>query len=227
VAYGDESDAGFRGQAGYPIPDAARDQPNYIEGGVPGGGSNGDRHLLIVDRERWILYELFATRWDAGRSRWEADSGAIFDLSANDRRPDGWTSADAAGLPIYPGLVTYEEASSGVIDHAIRVTFEQTRRGYVSPATHYASDSCNRYRPSMGMRLRLAPSYDISGMTGTARVIAVAMKTYGLIVADNGSNWYISGSTDRRWNDENLNQLKEIPGAAFQMIDSGPETSPC
>jgi hypothetical protein len=220
--YGDESDPGP-----YPVPPGAP-----IEGGRR---SDGDRHLLVVRRPQAPggacgLFELYRAREGGGaRNAWRADSGAIFDLGTPlaGQRPDGWTSADAAGLPIYPGLVTYEEAASGEIDHAIRVTFEQTRRGYVSPATHYASDSCNAFRPPMGMRLRLAPGYDISGLTGTARVIAVAMKTYGLIVADNGSNWYISGSTDRRWNDENLNQLKEIPGSAFQVIGSGPETSPC
>ncbi len=221
-AYGDESDPGP-----YPVPPGAP-----IEGGRR---SDGDRHVLVVRRPQTPggpcdLFELYRARERGGtRNAWRADSGAIFDLGSPlaGQRPDGWTSADAAGLPIYPGLVTYEEATSGEIDHAIRVTFEQTRRGYVAPATHYASDSCHQYRPPMGMRLRLAPGYDVSGLTGTARVIAVAMKTYGLIVADNGSNWYISGSTDRRWSDENLNQLKEIPGDAFQVIDSGPETSPC
>ena len=220
--YGDESDPGP-----YPVPPGAP-----IEGGRR---SDGDRHVLVVRRPQvpggaCELFELYRARESDGyRNAWRADSGAIFDLGSPlaGQRPGGWTSADAAGLPIYPGLVTYEEAASGEIDHAIRVTFEQTRRGYVSPATHYASDSCNAFRPPMGMRLRLAPGYDISGLTGTARVIAVAMKTYGLIVADNGSNWYISGSTDRRWNDENLNQLKEIPGSAFQVVESGPETSPC
>ncbi|MFN8113940.1 MAG: fibronectin type III domain-containing protein [Solirubrobacterales bacterium] len=220
--YGDESDPGP-----YPVPPGAP-----IEGGRR---SDGDRHVLVVRRPRspggpCTLFELYRARERGGaRNAWSADSGAIFDLGSPlaGQRPNGWTSADAAGLPIYPGLVTYEEATSGVIDHAIRVTFEQTRRGYVAPATHYASDSCNQFRPAMGMRLRLAPDYDISGMTGTARTIAVAMKTYGLIVADNGSNWYISGSTDRRWNDENLNQLKDIPGTAFQVVDSGPEVSPC
>lgn len=220
--YGDESDPGP-----YPIPPGAP-----IEGGRR---SDGDRHVLVVRRPRnpggpCELYELYRARErGGGANAWNADSGAIFDLGSPlaGQRPDGWTSADAAGLPIYPGLVTYEEATSGVIDHAIRVTFERTRRGYIAPATHYASDSCHPDRPPMGLRLRLAPGYDISGLTGTARVIAVAMKTYGLIVADNGSNWYISGSTDRRWNDDDLNQLKEIPGSAFQVLDPGPETGPC
>ena len=221
-AYGDESDPGP-----YPVPPGAS-----IEGGRR---SDGDRHVLVVRRPQspggtCTLYELYRGREVGGaRGAWSADSGAIFDLGAPlaGQRPAGWTSADAAGLPIYPGLVTYEEVASGEIDHAIRVTFEQTRRGYISPATHYASDSCHRYRPPMGLRLRLGAGYDISAMTGAARVIAVAMKRYGLIVADNGSNWFISGSTDRRWSDANLNQLKSIPGVAFQVVAGGPEISPC
>jgi hypothetical protein len=176
------------------------------------------------------LFELYGAREVGGaRGGWNGDSGAVFDLGAPlaGQRPTGWTSADAAGLPIYPGLVTYEEVRSGAIDHAIRVTFERTRRGYVSPATHYASDSCHPHRPPMGLRLRLAAGYDTSALTGAARVIATAMKRYGLIVADNGSNWYITGSTDRRWDDEDLNQLKSIPGDAFEVVASGTETSPC
>jgi hypothetical protein len=221
-AYGDESDPGP-----YPVPPGAP-----VEGGRR---SDGDRHVLVVRRPQGSggpcrLFELYRARERGGaRNAWSGDSGAIFDLGAPlaGQRPDGWTSADAAGLPIYPGLVTREEVAAGEIDHAIRVTFEQTRRAYVSPATHYASDSCNPYRPAMGLRLRLSDGYDISAMNGAARVIATAMKRYGLIVADNGSNWFISGSTDRRWNDENLNQLKSIPGSAFEVIDPGPETSPC
>ena len=219
--YGDESDPGP-----YPIPPGAP-----IEGGRR---SDGDRHVLVVRRPRSVggpcrLYELYRGRENGGaRNAWSADSGAIFDLGAPlaGQRPEGWTSADAAGLPIYPGLVTFEEVASGEIDHAIRVTFEQTRRGYVSPATHYASDSCNPYRPPMGLRLRLGDGYDISAMTGAARVIAVAMKRYGLIVADNGSNWYISGSTDRRWNDENLNQLEGDPRRRLRGHRPGPRDDP-
>lgn len=221
-AFGDESDPGP-----YPVPPGAP-----VEGGRR---SDGDRHVLVVRRPRSPggacgLFELYGARETGGtRNAWSADSGAIFDLGAPlaGQRPAGWTSADAAGLPIYPGLVTYEEVASGEIDHAIRVTFERTRRGYVSPATHYASDSCAADRPPMGLRLRLAAGYDISGLSGAAQVIAVAMKRYGLIVADNGSNWFISGSTDPRWNDGNLNQLKAIPGAAFEVVAPGPETTPC
>jgi hypothetical protein len=219
TAYGDESDRGP-----YPIPPGAP-----VEGGKR---SSGDRHVLVIRRPRpsgggCDLFELYRA-FERGRG-YSAGSGSIFDLGSPlaGQRPDGWTSADAAGLPIYPGLVTYEEVQSGAIDHAIRVTFEETRRAYVSPATHYASDSCDPRLPAMGMRLRLRSGYDLSGLSGDARVIAAALKRYGMIVADNGSNWFISGSTDRRWNDENLNQLKSIPGSAFEVVRSGPQTSPC
>jgi hypothetical protein len=219
TAYGDESDRGP-----YPVPPGAP-----IEGGRR---SDGDRHVLVVRRPpspggACDLFELYRA-FQRGRG-YSADSGALFDLGSPlaGQRPDGWTSADAAGLPIYPGLVTYEEVRSGAIDHAIRVTFEETRRAYISPATHYASDSCNPNLPAMGMRLRLEPDYDMSGLSGDARVIATALKRYGMIVADNGSNWFISGSTDRRWSDGNLNQLKSIPGSAFEVVRSGPQTSSC
>jgi hypothetical protein len=220
--YGDESDRGP-----YPVPPGSP-----VEGG---SGSTGDRHVIVVRRpadpgDGCDLFELYRAfeRGDR-RNGWRADSGARFDLGSPlaGQRPDGWTSADAAGLPIYPGLVTYEEVSSGVIDHAIRITFDETRRGYVSPATHYASDSCSPNRPPMGLRLRLAGGYDTSGFSGQAKVIVTALKRYGVITADNGSNWYISGSTDRRWNDDDLDQLKRIPGSAFEVVDPGTETSPC
>jgi hypothetical protein len=222
AAYGNESDHGP-----YPIPPGAP-----VEGGAR---SNGDRHVLVVRRPApkgggCTLSELYRGFERGGpRNRWKADSGAVFDLGAPlaGQRPDGWTSADAAGLPIYPGLVTVEEVRSGVIDHAIRVTFEETRRGYLSPATHYASDSCDPDRPPMGLRLRLRGGYDLSGFHGDAKVIATALKRYGVINADNGSNWFISGSTDRRWDDENLNQLKDIPGSAFEVVRRGHETTPC
>ena len=222
TVYGSESDPGP-----YPIPPGAP-----VEGGR---GSDGDRHVLVVRRPpvpggACILYELYRAFERGGvRNRWDADSGAVFDLSSPlaGQRPDGWTSADAAGLPIYPGLVTYEEVRSGEVDHAIRVTFEQTRKGYLSPATHYASSSCEPDRPPMGLRLRLRAGYDISGFAGDARVIATALQRYGMIAADNGSNWFISGSTDPRWDDSDLDQLKAIPGSAFEVVRSGPETSPC
>jgi hypothetical protein len=213
TAYGDESDPGP-----YPIPPGAP-----IEGGR---NSDGDRHVLVVERPSGQngackLYELYRSFEKGGpKNLWTGDSGAVFDLGSPllGQRPDGWTSADAAGLPIYPGLVTLEEVRSGVIDHAIRITFSETRRAYIPPATHYASDSCNQNLPAMGERFRLRPGYDISGITGDARVIATALKQYGAIVADNGSNYFISGSTDPRWNDENLNQLKEIPASAFEVV---------
>ncbi len=222
TAYGGESDRGP-----YPIPPGAP-----IE---RGRRSDGDRHVLVVRRPRSSggscrLYELYrAFERGGARNAWSADSGALFDLGVPliGQRPAGWTSADAAGLPIYPGLVTLEEVRSGVIDHAIRITFDETRRGYLPPATHYASDSCNPDRPPTGLRLRLRAGYNLAGVSGDARVIATALKRYGVIVADNGSNWFIPGSADRRWNDANLNQLKEIPGGAFEVVGHGPETSPC
>jgi hypothetical protein len=213
TVYGDESDRGP-----YPIPPGAP-----IEGGRR---SDGDRHVLVVERpgapgQGCSLYELYRSFEKGGaRNLWTGDSGAVFDLGSPllGQRPDGWTSADAAGLPIFPGLVTYEEVASGEIDHAIRITFEETRRAYIRPATHYASDSCNQNLPAMGERLRLKAGYSLAGMSGDARVIATALKQYGAIVADNGSNWFISGSTDPRWDDDDLNQLKEIPGSAFEVV---------
>ena len=161
VAYGNESDSGIPGLPGYPIPDQARTQPNYIEGAMAGGGTSGDRHLLLIDRDRWVLYETFATRWNAGQSRWEAQSGAIFNLNTNDRRPEGWTSADAAGLAIFPGLIRYDEVNGpGEITHALRVTTRATN-GYVWPASHTAGSTAGA--PPMGTRLRLKAGRNISG----------------------------------------------------------------
>lgn len=206
-AYGDESDPGP-----FPIPFGAP-----IEGG---GSSDGDRHVLVVQEGTCQLFELY--RAFATQTGWAADSGARFDLRSNALRPLGWTSADAAGLPILPGLVRYDEVAAGAINHAIRVTFSQTQRGYILPATHFASSSTDPDLPPMGLRLRLAASYDISGLSGQARVIATAMQRYGLIVADNGSNWYFQGATDPRWDDDDLGQLKGIPGSAFEVVDTGP-----
>ena len=139
-----------------------------------------------------------------------------------------WTSADAAGLPILPGLVRYDEVEAGFIDHAIRITFERTRRAYLSPATHFASEDCAPNLPPMGMRLRLREGYDLTGMSDEARTIAEALKTYGAIVADNGSNFFITGASDERWNDDALGDLKDIPGAAFEVVDTGAEqTADC
>jgi hypothetical protein len=210
--YASESDLGAPGRPfGYPIPDVARTRSNYIEGGVAGGGTTGDRHLILIDRDRWLLYETWATRWNATLNRWEAGSGATFDLAANTRRPDGWTSADAAGLAIFPGLVRHDEvASSDPITHAFRVTTRATN-GYVWPASHAAGSTAGA--PPMGARLRLKASIDISGYPADVRKIFQAMKTYGLIVADNGTDMYVSGTMDPRWNNDVLNP-------AFHSLDA-------
>lgn len=207
TAYGDESDPGP-----FPIPASAP-----IEGGA---GSNGDRHVLVLQSGTCELFELYRAFPDG--AGWAADSGARFDLSSNALRPLGWTSADAAGLPILPGLVRYEEVAAGEIRHAIRITFSRTRRGYVLPATHFASSSTDPSLPPMGLRLRLKGSYDVRRLTGQSRVIATAMQRYGVIVADNGSNWFFQGAPSPGWNDDDLNQLKSIPGSEFEVVDTGP-----
>jgi hypothetical protein len=215
TAYGDESDPGP-----FPIPARAP-----VEGGA---GSDGDRHVLVVDRAACKLYELYrAFPRGGGRPSWNADAGTEWDLRSVARRPDSWTSADAAGLPIFPGLVRYDEAASGEIRHAIRVTFESTRDAWVHPASHCAGDTANPAAPPMGLRLRLKAGYGLGGFSGPALAVATAMKRYGLIVADNGSNWYFSGSSDRRWDDENLNQLKQIPGSAFEVVKSAAGVHAC
>lgn len=203
IDYADESDPGP-----YPIPDNVR-----VENG-------SDAHVLVVDQDNCKLYELFAAEKVEGG--WNAGSAAVFDLLSNALRPEGWTSADAAGLPIFPGLVRYDEAEAGAINHAIRFTASETQRGYIHPATHFASNSTDPDLPPMGLRVRMKADYDISGLTGHAKVIAQAMKKYGMILADNGSDWYFQGSMDPRWDDDNLNQLKDIPGSAFEVVDTGP-----
>jgi len=219
VAYGGESDAGFRGEKGYPIPEVAKTQPNYIEGGVPGGGGDGDRHMLIVDRDRWVLYELYAALWNEGGSRWEAGSGAIFDLSANGRRPEGWTSADAAGLALLPGLVRYDEARGGRVTHALRVTVRATD-GHVWPASHSAGNRGGAL--PMGARLRLKTSKDLSRYPAYIRAIFRAMQTYGLIVADNGSDMYVTGAMDSRWNNGELNPaFRSLTAGDFEVVQLG------
>jgi hypothetical protein len=199
TAYGDESDRGP-----YPVPRGAR-----VEGG-------GDRHVLVVQRGTCKLYELY----DAHRTPrgWNAASGAVFDLRSNRKRPKGWTSADAAGLPILPGLARADEANNGAIRHALRVTVQRTRRAYVPPARHFASDSEDPALPPMGLRLRLKATYDLGRFHGQARAILQALKRYGLIVADNGSDWFVSGTPDRRWDDDDLDQLKTVPGSAFEAV---------
>ena len=204
TAYGDESDAGAPGRPpGYPIPEEARTQPNYIEGGVAGGGLSGDRHLLIIDRDNWLLYETAATHWNPSLNRWEANCGAVFDMNRSDRRPDTWTSADAAGLAIFPGLVRYDEAfAAAEITHAFRVTVRATN-GYVWPASHRAGTTAGAL--PMGARLRLKASKSLSGYTPEVQRIFRAMQRYGLIVADNGSDMYVSGTMDPRWDNSVLN----------------------
>jgi hypothetical protein len=207
--YADESDPGP-----YPIP---ADAP--IEGGAASGG---DRHVLVIDRDHWKLYELFAAYPVAGSASWTAGSGAIFDLASDTLRPAGWTSADAAGLPIFPGLVRYDEVvEQGAILHALRFTVSHTRHGYVYPARHYASSDTNPLVPPMGMRVRLKATFDASGYPPSARVILQALKTYGMIVADNGSDWFISGAPDARWNDTELNSLKQVQGSNFEVVRMG------
>ncbi len=204
--YGSESDPGP-----YPIPPGAP---------VEGAGEAGDRHVLVLQKGSCRVYELYsAKRKGAG---WEAASGAVFNLRSNALRPEGWTSADAAGLPILPLLVRYPEVRSGQIDHALRVTVPRTQRGYIHPATHFASSNSDPSLPPMGLRLRLKASYSLAGFHGASLVVLRALKRYGLIVADNGSPWFISGAPDPRWNDEDLEQIKRVPGAAFEAVQSGP-----
>lgn len=206
TAYGDESDPGP-----YPAPLNAP-----IEGGA---NATGDRHVLVVQQGACKLYEMYRA-FPTG-SGWNADSGAVFDLSSNALRPEGWTSADAAGLPILPGLVRYDELKSGQINHALRFTVARTQRAYIHPAVHWASSYTATNLPPMGLRLRLKASFDTSPYTGDTRVILEALKKYGMIVADNGSNWFISGATDSRWNDTDLDQLKNVPGSAFEVVTTG------
>ena len=193
-----------------------------VEGG---NGSDGDRHVLVVDRASCTLYELYRVFFKGGH--WNADSGTKWDLRSAARRPDSWTSADAAGLPIFPGLVRYDEVAAGQLDHAIRVTFDSTRDAWVHPASHCAGDTSDPNAPAMGTRLRLKAGYGLGSFSGGAKTIAETLKHYGMIVADNGSNWYLSGSSDRRWSDENLNQLKRIPGSAFQVVRSATRAHAC
>jgi hypothetical protein len=214
TAYGDESDPGP-----FPIPKSAP-----VEGG---NGSDGDRHVLVVDRSSCTLYELYRAFFKPSGAHWNADSGARWDLRSTALRPDSWTSADAAGLPIFPGLVRYDEVTAGHLDHAIRVTFDSTRNAWVHPASHCAGDTSNPDAPAMGTRLRLKAGYGLGGFNGGARVIAEALKRYGMIVADNGSNWFFSGTSDRRWDDGNLDQLKRIPGSAFQVVKSSARPHVC
>lgn len=200
----------------YPIPRDAQ-----IEGGRH---SNGDRHVLILQRDACMLFEMWRAFPKDDYRKWHAGSGAIFPLDTDKLRPNGWTSADAAGLPILPALIRCDEVAAGEIDHALRFTVERTQAGYIHPATHYASDSRNRDLPPMGLRVRLKASYDISKFNRTAKIILTAMKTYGMFVADNGSNWYFQGeggSAAKCWNDDDLDALKSVPGTAFEVVQTG------
>jgi hypothetical protein len=225
--YDDESDTGAPGRPpGYPIPDEAKSQERWIEGGLAGGDSraDGDRHLLIVDRDHRLLFETWATHWNAGANRWEAGSGAVFPLDSNGRRPDGWTSADAAGLAILPGLVRHDEVyGPDPIRHAFRVTLRSTN-GYVFPASHNAGSNSSAL--PMGARLRLKASRDLSPFPEPVRKILQAMKTYGLIVADNGSDLYVSGTYDTRWDNDILNPaFNAIKAGDFEVVQLGWEPS--
>ncbi len=212
--YEDESDPGP-----YPIPP---DAP--IEGGPNG---SGDRHVLALDLDNCLLYELFNAWPVGGGASWTAGSGAIFDLTSNALRPDYWTSADAAGLPIYPGLVTYEEViEEGVIDHALRFTVNDSQRAFIHPATHWASSDPNPDLPPMGLRMRMRADYDCSSFSSEVQVICTALKTYGMFMADNGSDWFISGAPDPRWSDDNLRDLRDITGSAFEAVYTGELVTP-
>ena len=199
--YADESDRG-------PYPITAHPP---IEAG-------SDHHVLLVDRDSCHLYELFAAQ-RTGHG-WQAGSGAIWDLRSNRLRPDSWTSADAAGLPILPGLARYDEVARGVIDHALRFTAPRTRSMHLYPARHDAGDGNNPSLPPLGLRIRLKKTVDISGFSLQVRVILTALKRYGMILADNGSPWYISGASDPHWNDDDLHHLGRITGADFEVVDT-------
>jgi hypothetical protein len=203
--YASESDRGP-----YPVPRQA-----LIEGGP---NASGDRHVIVVDTGACRLYELYDSYPNPDGS-WHAGSGAGYDLRGNRLRPAGWTSADAAGLPITPGLVRYEEVAAGRIDHAIRVTVSRSQNTYLWPGRHAASSHADAGLPPMGLRLRLKSTVDISRLPAQARVVAQAMKTYGVIVADNGSSWYLSGSPDNRWNNDALRTLGNLRGTDFEAVD--------
>jgi hypothetical protein len=203
--YADESD-----KVRYPIPATV-----HIEGGRK---SDGDRHALLLDKDACRLYELFALYPKAGG--WHAGSGAVWNLRSNALRPAGWTSADAAGLPIFPGLARYDEVARGVIDHALRFTASRTRQAYVYPARHYASSSDDPALPPMGLRVRLKAGVDISGFPKQTRIVLQALKTYGMILADNGSNWYVSGAPSPKWSNDDLHSIGRIHGSDFEVVDT-------
>jgi hypothetical protein len=209
TAYGSESDPGPM-----PVPG------NVQVEGDPNPG-NGDRHVLVLDNSTCFLYELYAAVPN-GNGSWNAGSAAVWDLLGNEQRPWTWTSADAAGLPIFPGLVRYDEVAAGQIQHAIRFTLPDSRAAAVLPATHWAGTSTSANAPPMGMRLRLKAGYNISGFSANLQVILSAMKKYGLIMADNGSAMYISGAPDSRWDNDDLHNLGQVPASAFEVIQMNP-----
>jgi len=206
--YDDESD-----HVGYPIPATP-----LIEGNQPLTSTSGDRHILMVDRDHCRLYELYAAHKAGGQ--WQAGSGATWDLRSNTLRPAGWTSADAAGLPILPGLVRYDEVVAGKILHALRFTTDQTRDTYIYPARHAASDLTLAKYPPMGLRVRLKSTFDTSVFSSQARPIAVALQRYGMILADNGSDWYISGASNPGFDDDVLHELDAIHGSDLEVVDT-------
>ncbi len=203
--YADESD-----RIRYPIPSHV-----HIEGGAH---ATGDRHAILVDRSTCRLYELYDLRHKG--HGWTAGSGAVWNLRSNHLRPAGWTSADAAGLPIFPGLARWDEAARGRIDHALRFTAPETRRAYVYPARHYASSSNEPSLPPMGLRVRLKASVNVSSFPPQARVVLRALERYGMILADNGSPWYISGAPDKHWSNDQLHALGRLTGADFEVVDT-------
>jgi len=211
--YGDESDPGPM-----PIPF------NALIEGYPQPG-NGDRHVLIVDKGNCWLYELYYS-FNQNASGWSAGSGAVWDLEANEMRPYTWTSADAAGLPILPGLVRFDEVQSGAINHAIRVTLQDSQEAFTPPASHWASNSDNQYAAPMGMRLRLKASFDISGFSHQNQVILTALKQYGMIMADNGSSMFITGAPDILWSNDDLGNLHSVTASDFEVILISPLYTP-
>ena len=207
-AYGEESDPGPM-----PVP------LNALVEGYP-ANNGGDSHVLVIDADNCFLYELYASA-EQGDGSWTAASGAVWDLLADNYRPYGWTSADAAGLPIFPGLARYDEFAAGAINHALRVTVAHSRAAFVAPASHAASNSSSASYAPMGARLRLKASFDISGYTPQAKVVLTALKTYGMIVADNGGNLYVTGAPDTRWDDDDLHNLGKVPASAFEVVNTG------
>ncbi len=208
--YPDESDPGP-----YPIPAMP-----LLEGG-PKASLESDRHILMIDYDRKLLYELFHCVQQSD-AKWKAGSGAIFDFTSNKLRPAGWTSADAAGLPVFPGLARYDEiVERGELRHALRFTVKKTQRGYIPPATHWASRSNDRRLPPMGLRVRLRADFDVSKYPASAQVILTGLKKYGMLLADNGGDWFVSGAPDSRWNDDALSTLKRVRVRDFEAVDTG------